>query len=350
MKNKKKKLIVLSGGGTGGSVTPLLAVYQELKQDDSLDFIFVGTKKGPEKALVEQESLAFVSILSGKWRRYFSWQNFFDLFKIFLAFFQSLCLFCRWRPKLLMSAGGFVSVPLAWAAKILGVPVLIHQQDIRPGLANKLMAWTAKKITVSFEKSLHDYGSKAVWLGNPVKKEVGESFLSLDEKKPLLLVVGGGTGSASINQLISEIIDQLLSECQVVHIIGEGKGAFKEKPGYYPFPFLSHARLITLLEKSDLVLSRAGLGLISELSYYQKPSIIIPMPDSHQEDNAKILADKGAALVLSEKDLSAERLLFEILELLKNKSARQKLGAQMSSIMKREANKSMAELVKSLIV
>ncbi|MFA7702824.1 MAG: glycosyltransferase, partial [Patescibacteria group bacterium] len=204
---KHKKLIMLSGGGTGGSATPLLALADYLQAD--YDFIFVGTNFGPERYLVETTGIPFLSIVSGKWRRYFSLQNISDIFKIIFAFFQSLYLLKKYRPDLLMSAGGFVSVPLAFAAYCLRIPILIHQQDIRAGLANKLMAKVASRVTVTFQKSLTDYGPSALWVGNPIKEIVVDNSslwkkYNLDQAKPLLLILGGGTGSAFINSLVKD--------------------------------------------------------------------------------------------------------------------------------------------------
>ena len=157
---KTNKKIMLSGGGTGGSVTPLLSLAEELiKEDKDIDLSFVGAKNGPEKELIagfKGKEIRFLTLPSGKLRRYFSAANFFDIFKIIGAFFKSLAVLRQERPAIVISAGSFVSVPLVWAAACRRIPILIHQQDIRPGLANKLMAPFARVITVTFEKSLID--------------------------------------------------------------------------------------------------------------------------------------------------------------------------------------------------
>lgn len=176
MANKADKiLIALSGGGTGGPVVPLLSVARVLKrQHQEVEFLFFGTISGPELSLVKNEeadlNIKYLAIQSGKFRRYFSWRNFSDLFLIIFAFFQALFLLAKYRPQALFSAGGFVAVPPAWAARILRIPVLIHQQDFRPGLANKIIAPIASSRTVTFEKSLQDY-KNAIWIGNPIDEE-----------------------------------------------------------------------------------------------------------------------------------------------------------------------------------
>ena len=156
MQNNKIKKIILSGGGTAGSVTPLLAIVDEFRKEklDNYEFLWIGTKNGPEKKLVEDAKIKFIKINSGKLRRYFSFRNFSDIFLMIIGFFQSLIVLIKYKPNLMISAGGFVSVPVALASWILRIPILIHQQDARPGLANKIMAFFAKKITVTFEKSL----------------------------------------------------------------------------------------------------------------------------------------------------------------------------------------------------
>lgn len=347
---------MLSGGGTGGSVTPLLALAQYLEQAElgRYDFIFVGTAFGPEKNLVESAQIPFKKIASGKWRRYFSLKNLTDIFKIGFAFFQSLFLLRKYRPSLVISAGGFVSVPLAYAAYCYRIPVLIHQQDIRAGLANKLMAKVAAKVTVTFEKSIADYGSKALWTGNPIMEGKVENLdlwqkYNLDQAKPLLLVSGGGTGSVFINQLVENSLDRLLPFCQAVHITGAGKGSLKlEKDGYLQLEFIDHQELLWLMDKAQVLVSRCGLGALTEISYLGKPSILIPMPDSHQEDNAAIFAEQKAAIVLSEKDLTIDVFVSRVKELMENKKLRDDLRSLAKNVIK-PANADMKKVIDGLI-
>ncbi|HTW96260.1 MAG TPA: glycosyltransferase, partial [Candidatus Methylomirabilis sp.] len=217
MENKAKK-ILLTGGGTAGSVSPLLAIAEDLRAQGGFDFLFVGTKNGIEKQMVKEARIPYRSVAAGKLRRYFDWRNFVDVFKIKLGFWQAFFLMIKERPDLVMAAGGFVAVPVVWAAWLLRVPVIIHQMDIRPGLANKLMAPFARVITVTFEKSLADYGAKAIFTGNPIKKSLRAMRYALREddfKKreaavrrfglksglPVIFVVGGGTGAEGINKL-----------------------------------------------------------------------------------------------------------------------------------------------------
>lgn len=355
----KQLKIMLSGGGSGGPVTPLLAVARELyavKPDTT--FVFIGGHIGPEKSLVVEAAkslpIIFWPILSGRWRRYWSGHNFTDLFNIGGAFFQSIYLLKKERPDLVMSAGAFVSVPLVWAAKFLNIPVLIHQQDVRPGLANRLMAGAAKIITVTFEESLKVYGAKATLTGNPfispvltAREDVFKSY-NLDVNRPMVLIFGGGTGASAINEVVTNNLEQLLEFTQVVHISGHGKSNSSSRPGYYVTEFLAYEKLVSTMAAADLVVSRSGLATITELSALQKPSILIPIPQSQQEDNARICGDKGAAIVLQQDDLN-NKLVSEIRDLLSSETKRQALAMAMSSINAKGAVAKIANLALSLV-
>lgn len=354
LKNRQAIKILFAGGGTAGSVTPLLAVAETLKKIGSADFHFLwlGSKKGPEREMAEEMNINFQSIAGGKWRRYFSFRNFFDVIFIFFGFFQSLFFILKYRPALVMSAGSFIAVPVVWAAWFWRTPVIIHQQDVRPGLANKLMAPGARVITVSWEKSLKDFGRKAVWIGNPTKiqtKAAKEENLKLEKNLPLILLVGGSSGAAALNKLAEKILPGLVSFSQVILISGQNKRIDFSSPRFHHFDFLSWARLAAFLEKADLVISRAGMNLLTELSFLAKPAILIPMPGSHQEDNTRIFAEKKAAVVLSENSLTAENLEKEIKRVLTDEKFKKELSLNISKIMKKGANEKMAEIIEKIL-
>jgi UDP-N-acetylglucosamine--N-acetylmuramyl-(pentapeptide) pyrophosphoryl-undecaprenol N-acetylglucosamine transferase len=305
------------------------------------------------------KEIKFIPIVSGKWRRYFSIYNFLDIFKIITAFFQSLFILYFERPNLIMSAGGFVSVPLVWAAYFYKIPVLIHQQDIRPGLANKLMSKIARVITVTFEKSLLDYGTKAIWTGNPVKKiiikqnntgELEEKY-HLDKSLPLLFIFGGLTGASGINSLVFQAKDKLNKEFQIIHLCGKGKlPELQTSKGtadyhYQAFESISNTDLLFLISQSGLVVSRAGLGALSDLSFLGKSAIVIPMPDSHQEENAEFFAKTEAALVLSQKELTPDIFISEIKRVFANQSLREKMQNNIKKIIKAGAGEKIAGVI-----
>lgn len=358
MKNKETKIIVaLSGGGTGGPVVPLLNVARVLKREHSdINFIFFGTNSGPEFSMVNDEKnlldISYLAISSGKFRRYFSLHNFFDFFKIILGFFQSLYLLLKYRPKALFAAGAFVAVAPAWAAKILGIPVLMHQQDVRPGLANQLIAPIASLRTVTFENSLNDY-KNAVWIGNPIdEKEIAMAQLEreatrteygLNHNLPIILVTGGGTGADYLNSLVVENSATLCEKFQIVHLSGSGKKGAELNKNYHPYNFLSHKELLKLMALSDLVISRCGLGTLSELSLLSKPAILIPIPNSHQEDNAKLF--ESSSVVLSQKEIDFNLFTELVSKLMADEKEINRMSGEINKIMKTGSAEYLAEKI-----
>jgi len=368
-RQKRQLKVMFSGGGTGGSVTPLLVVARKLRQfDNSIDLMFIGTSNGPEKKLVLDYNLpgkpvVFKTIPAGKWRRYLSIKNLIDIFNIIIAFFVSICLLRREKPSVVVSAGGFVSVPLAWAAYILNIPVIIHQQDVRPGLANRLMAKTAKIITVSFEKSLKDYGKKARWIGNPAPDmpssdkllEVKKKY-RLSENKPILMITGGGTGSEMINRLTWEKAEELVAYFQVFHLTGKGKAPsgdvrvrVNSLKDYHWQEIVNSQDALCLLAAASLVVSRCGLATLTEMCALRKSAILIPIPSSHQEDNAQVFSDNQAAIVLEQNNLTSQKFKDEIMSLFSDQKKMLELSTNIDKIMRKEAASKMVEIIKSLL-
>jgi UDP-N-acetylglucosamine--N-acetylmuramyl-(pentapeptide) pyrophosphoryl-undecaprenol N-acetylglucosamine transferase len=355
----KKKTIILSGGGTGGSVAPLLAIAEEIKRKDSqVNFLFVGTRKGkPEKKMVQESHLPFCAIFSGKLRRYFSWQNFIDPFYIILGFVQSFFILLKYRPWAVVSAGGFVAVPLSLAARLVRVPVFIHQQDIVPGLANKILAPLAEKITVSFKKSLSDFPSKkVVFTGNPFRKIIlqgdrARAFhrFNLQTGLPVLLIMGGGTGAKNINEFIFKIIPCLVKFCQVIHLTGKNKGQAIVQEDltinrYHQIEFLTR-EMPDVYKVADLVITRAGLGALTELSVLAKPSLVVPIVDSHQEINAQYFKEKEAIVLVREKELIADKFLNQVENLIKNQEELNRLSRQIHQLAQLRAGEKIADLI-----
>lgn len=360
--NKKIK-ILLSGGGTGGSVTSLLAIAECAKlEDKKWNFVFVGTYTGPEREMVKDSSkeIKFRAMLSGKFRRYLSFKNIIDFFKIIAAFFQSFLILHEEKPDLILSAGSFVSVPLIWAAGILRIPVIIHQQDVLAGLANKLMSPAADIITVTFAKSLADYGPKAIWIGNPTKSLPIEEYknmiapirkkYNLTADKPFILVTGGRMGARSLNELIFDAHDKL-GNYQIIHSAGlnKAKSAGFENSDYHIFESLPHDDFLVLMIAADLIISRAGLGSLTELSELNKAAIIIPLPDSHQKNNAEIFSHLKAALVLDQKKLTPEKLALEINSLLANEERLKELSSNIGQVIRKGAALKELDLIEELL-
>jgi UDP-N-acetylglucosamine--N-acetylmuramyl-(pentapeptide) pyrophosphoryl-undecaprenol N-acetylglucosamine transferase len=358
-----KNKIILSGGGTGGSVTPLLQIYHELRGE--FDFLFVGTYSGLEKDIIRKEGLAYRAILSGKWRRYFSLKNLADIFLIFLAFWQSLFLLLKIRPSMIISVGGFVAVPLSLSAWILRIPSIVHQQDVLPGLANKLMAKTATVVTVTFPEAKKYYGSKAKWIGNLGpdlnnfkfnKNEILDKYQLSNLKLPLIIIMGGGTGSSFLNKLTAESLAELLLISKIIHISGsidrdieiKNENEDIDYENYLKLEFIDHVDLLALMSLADLVVSRCGLATLTELSFFKKPAILIPIPNSHQEYNAQEFKNKEAAIVLNQKKLTGDDFIREIKLILNNSELKNKLSQNIFQVIK-NGNYEMINLIREII-
>ncbi len=358
--------ILMTGGGTGGSVTPLIALYQELKKRlPSYDFIWLGTKFGPEtKLLSVYQDIKFKTIKSGKLRRYFSIQNLNDFFRIIFGFFQSVWICLRERPSIVLTAGSYVSVPVVWAAWLLRIPILIHQQDIEIGLANKLMAPFASKITVAFPE-LIDYfpNKKTIYTGNPVRSEfiINNNELKsekikkdygLEKSKPLILVIGGGTGARGLNDLIVQTAPLLIKNYSIVHLTGYDYTRKSEikfvHANYRSFDFINED-LPGFMKASDLVITRAGLGTLSELAALAKAVVIVPLPASQQLKNAIYFEEHGAAIVCDQQKTTPEKFAEIINRLLSDKKSLINLSAEIYKINKNNASSHIADYIENLI-
>ncbi|MFA7662528.1 MAG: UDP-N-acetylglucosamine--N-acetylmuramyl-(pentapeptide) pyrophosphoryl-undecaprenol N-acetylglucosamine transferase [Patescibacteria group bacterium] len=350
--------IIFSGGGTLGPVMPLLSVIAELKKRNlQNEFLWVGTYGGVEKKVVEEHEIKFKPIVSAKLRRYFSFKNLIVPFQLLIGFYQSVMTILKFNPEAIISAGGYNSVPLVWAASTFKIPVLIHQQDVLPGLANKLMAPFAKKITVTFEQSLKDFDqTKTVLTGNPIRTELyagdrmeGLHYFDLEDNLPTVLFIGGGTGAAVLNAMIIGAVPQLTRFCQIIHSLGEGKNpnseVFNER--YHGYEFIGE-HMAEAFAVADLVVSRAGLSSLSELASLGKAAIIIPMPDSHQEDNAQYFYHKDAALVLDQNNLKIEDLVYMVKKML-NKNENKKYIENIKKIMPANAVIKIADEIEKIV-
>jgi UDP-N-acetylglucosamine--N-acetylmuramyl-(pentapeptide) pyrophosphoryl-undecaprenol N-acetylglucosamine transferase len=355
--------ILLVGGGSGGPVAPLLAVAEEIQElHPKAQFLFVGGKMGPERLMAEKAGIPFASIPAGKWRRYFSGHNFFTPLLVGAGFIKSLKILRHFKPACVFGVGSFVQVPLCWAAWLLGIPVVLHQQDLQPSLANTLCQITAKKITVTFEDSLTDFASglglfykkrktdKIILTGNPFRRklkfadrEKACKYFGLKPDLPTLFAVGGGTGALSLNRIIKDSLPQLVKTVQIIHATGQGKLSGKAQENYHPFEFIAEIGLA--YAAADIVLCRAGLSTITELSNLEKVSIIVPMPGSHQEINAMLLADHRAAVVVNQNHLTPEILIRLIRKLLFEPGIQKELKENVSKIMPKDAGPKIAKII-----
>ncbi|MCB9798219.1 UDP-N-acetylglucosamine--N-acetylmuramyl-(pentapeptide) pyrophosphoryl-undecaprenol N-acetylglucosamine transferase [Candidatus Nomurabacteria bacterium] len=321
--------IILSGGGTLGPVTPLIAFSQIIAEHQKdAEFLFVGTHNGPELDLVESVGIKFESISAGKLRRYFSILNIADIFRSIAGLFQAVKIIWRFKPDMCITAGGYNSVPLHIIAWFFGIPCWVHQQDVKIGLANRIMAPLAKVVTVALEANVLKFPKKKViHLGNPVRKGIYDGnrdmalqAFGLDKQLPLVLVTGGGTGSAKINELIVQALPHLQGVCQILHLTGKGKwgkfvdNAQKVFPFYHPVEFLS-GDMKHALAAADVIVARGGFGTLTEIAALQKPSIIVPLP-GHQVSNVVNLYEQGAVEMLDQELSDGNQLGGKIREIL----------------------------------
>ncbi|KKR34474.1 MAG: UDP-N-acetylglucosamine-N-acetylmuramyl- (pentapeptide) pyrophosphoryl-UDP N- acetylglucosamine transferase [Candidatus Magasanikbacteria bacterium GW2011_GWA2_40_10] len=345
-----------------GPVVPLLAIAEIYhKHNPQVEFIWVGTKNGPEKELVDRYHIPFFTITSGKLRRYTSLWNFFDIFKIIFGFFQSLFLLWHEKPSLLITAGGFVSVPLHFAAYALGIPAWVHQQDSLAGLANKIMSRIAKKITTALRESEKDFPeNKTEWIGNPVRNlsvaDINESRrkFSVPQGAPVILAMGGGTGSASINKLVMEAVSAWPREYQVIHLVGKERprelqeSASKVFPNYHVYQFLKE-EIKDAYAIADVVIARAGFATITELAALGKPAILLPMSGTHQEVNSKLLADHQAAIVMDEKVADGLKLARTVVDLIAYPETRRYLGERLQTILPPAKPQRVVDIIEQLV-
>jgi UDP-N-acetylglucosamine--N-acetylmuramyl-(pentapeptide) pyrophosphoryl-undecaprenol N-acetylglucosamine transferase len=319
---EKKKKIVMTGGGTAGHVTPNIALMPAL-QDAGYDITYIGSYKGMEKELIEAQNIPYFGISSGKLRRYFDPKNFSDPFKVLKGYGQAISLLRKIKPDVVFSKGGFVSVPVVLAAKFCHIPAIIHESDITPGLANRIAIRGAKKVCCNFPETLKYLpAEKAVLTGSPIRRELfsGNADAALrycgfpDHNKPVLLIVGGSSGSKAINEAVRKILPALLKQFYIIHLCGKGNldETLKGKSGYAQFEYAS-AELTDMFALADMAISRAGANSICELLALHKPNLLIPLSAvasrGDQILNAKSFASQGFSYVLEEEELTEKTLL-----------------------------------------
>ncbi|MDB2450699.1 undecaprenyldiphospho-muramoylpentapeptide beta-N-acetylglucosaminyltransferase [Pseudomonadales bacterium] len=326
------KTILLTGGGTAGHVTPNLALIERFR-DKKWDIHYVGSQTGIEYDLVGNLSIRYHAIATGKLRRYFSWQNFIDPLFILLGFFQSLLICLRVRPDVVFSKGGFVTVPVVIAAWVCRIPVICHESDTTPGLANKLSTPFCRYVCVTFPQTAKFLPSdKVVVTGSPVRDAItrsdpdrGADYYPAISGKPRLLVFGGSLGAGPVNLQVEIAVPELVKNFTVLHVVGTGNlnavlnAAFDLGKGYRQVEFIQD-EFGDVLAAADVVVSRAGANSIYELILLRKPHILVPLSASvsrgDQIENAKIFSAEGYSQVIDESELNPESLLKGLNELM----------------------------------
>ena len=327
------KKIVLTGGGTAGHVTPNIALLPSL-QRAGYEIAYVGSYDGIEKRLMADFDIPYTGISTGKLRRYLDIRNLTDPFRVLKGFSEAKKYLKEYRPDVVFSKGGFVSVPVVRAAASLKIPCIIHESDMTPGLANKLCFPVAKKICCNFPETLKMLPEgKAVLTGSPIRAELaqGNKIAGLDmcgftANKPVVMVIGGSLGAANVNKAVRDALPQLLEDFQVVHICGKDKidNLLLTTSGYRQFEYVK-AELKDLFAMADLVISRAGANAICELLALKKPNILIPLPAASSRGdqllNAASFEAQGFSIVINEDDLTTDLLVDKVHELFSNRQS-----------------------------
>ncbi len=383
--------ILITGGGTGGHVTPALAVAQEIRRRAEgaawqPRFCYLGSEQGVEKRLAAEAGLPFAGVQTGKLRRarnrlgLVSRENLRDLLRVPVGLFQAIGHVRRFRPRVVFSTGGYVSVPSVLAAGLLRIPVLIHEQTVQVGLANRIAARLATRIALAFEGALEDLPprlrAKAFVTGNPVRQAIfgGHRARALerlgfdpaDDALPAIYVTGGAQGSRLINRAVQAVLPDLLQLARMVHQCGlppEGEEqdfdrlerAVARLPSdlrrrYHLTRFVGE-EIGDVFAQADLVVSRSGAGTVTEVSALGKPALFIPLVPTggdEQTRNARRSAEAGAALLLPQAGLDGSRLLAEVGALLADPDRRAAMGAAALTLARPNAAHDLADALLTL--
>lgn len=349
---------MLSGGGTGGHIVPNIALIHELRErfvaegspgrpgvlePTPLELLYIGSRNGMEQKMIEEIDVPFVAITCGKLRRYFSLKNFIDFFKIPVGILQALTVLLKFRPDVIFCKGGYVSFPVAVAGWVLRIPVVLHESDVSPGLANRLCSRFAKVICTSFEESRKYFKHKKVVLtGNPVRRELalasadnGLKFLDFSRELPVILIMGGSSGAEYINQLTWRNLEYLLPHFQIVHICGRGNVPqtsdlldhlkpehHKYLSHYRSFQFLDH-ELKDVYAAADVIVSRAGAISLAEIDFFEKPAVLIPLGKSASRGdqilNAEAFAKNHLCKIFFEGEFSDIEFFDDVQSMIKHR-------------------------------
>jgi len=356
--------IIFCGGGTLGPVTPLLATIEKLREiDPKITPVWVGTRQGVERDVVTRLGIEYHWLASAKLRRYFDWRSFLTPFIAAAGVIGAIAIVFKSKPKVVVAAGAFTQVPLVMVARLMNVPTIIHQQDVEAGLANKISSYDAKAITAAFDVSVAQFGKKEVRvIGNPVRsliakltdpparvaaREKGIKRWNFDPTKPVLLVLGGGTGALGLNERVVRNLDQLLSKANILHLVGRGKLVeVKPRQNYAAVEFLNE-EMAEAYAVADLAISRAGMGTLTELGVVGIPVILVPLP-GHQEKNAAYLRERGAAVVIA-SDASDQEFTDTILRLLADRDRRLQLSQSITAIFPADAAEKLARIILDVV-
>lgn len=377
--------ILVTGGGTSGHISPALAVIQTIRavaerEKFDVEFLYIGSKSGLEREIVSAAQVPFVGIQTGKLRRYLSFENLIDLSRLPIGGVQALRAIRRFRPDVLLSTGGYVAVPPVVAASLLRVPILIHEQTVQIGLANRICSRFAGRIALSFETARAELAparrEKAFVTGNPIRMQIfgGDAdnakerfgFSSEDDALPTVYVTGGSQGAQIINRAVEEVLPELLELCRVVHQCGRQPAnqeqdydrlqrarevLSEQKQRRYFVSRFFRDELKDVFALADLVIGRAGAGTVAELCALEKPAVYIPLVPTggdEQTRNAQMCVEAGAAISIKQSETNGKRLLEELKVLLRDKARLESMSKAAGTLARLDAAQLLAESVLDL--
>ena len=324
--------ILLTGGGTAGHAIPNIALIQHLKESSGSKLLYVGSKLGIEKSLIQTTGIPYYAISTAKLRRHLSWRNLLIPGQLLLGVVQSLVICCRHKPQIVFSKGGFVACPVVIAAWLCRVPIVIHESDLTPGLSNRLSIPFARLVCITFPitRTYIAHKKEVVLTGLPIRNSLSEgnaaaglTWLGFKETHPVLLIWGGSLGAVTLNESVRRLVPALVQSFQIVHLCGQGKTHpdFSQLVGYRQFEYLD-APLANVIACADLVVSRAGATAIYELLMLKKPHILCPLSKKvsrgDQIHNAQYLESLGLSQAIYPEDFNDTVLLEKITDCYQN--------------------------------
>lgn len=369
----KKKIVI-----TGGHVTPALSVIDELKKK-KWQIYFFGRRYASETdktismemEMLKEKDLTFIPITAGKIHRYLSRYTLISFLKIPIGFFQVLGYLLKIKPQVILSFGGYLSVPVVFAGWLLRIPIVTHEQTASYGLGSKVNSFFAKRIAISWAPSEKYFPKeKLILTGNPIRKNILRpdqktwQVFDFDKKKPLIFITGGNQGSHIINQTTQKIINQLVREYNVFHQVGRLSSDFETlenirqklssqlKNRYHCKKYLDSHEMGTFLNKADLVVSRSGANIVTELAALGKPALLIPIPWAYadeQNKNAQLLVEAGTAKILPQDKLTPPKLFQLIKKMIKNLDQYKKNSSQAKKLVKLDAAQEIVKLAEKLV-
>lgn len=366
--------VVISGGGTGGHISPALAVAAELRNRGPVDLHWIGSHSGFESDAARENDIPFHAVRTGKLRRYFSRETAVDLFRVPAGIVEARRLLKRIRPDVIFSTGGFVSTPAVVAGRTLGIPSLTHEQTASLGLATRINARFCDVVALSFPGSNDAIkirpNARVEVTGNPVRptvvngsKEMLRTLYDMPAGLPVIYVTGGAQGAHAINSAIEAALPRLVQDTVVIHQCGPqaGNGDFQRlvelredlddpiRNRYFPVERVGD-ELAHIYAGASLVIGRSGAGTVAELAALGLPSILVPLPGAEEQlRNAHILADAGAAIILKQPELTPDRLLDSVRSILNDNGKIKEMRLSARSVSATDAASRLADELLRLI-